>query len=239
MKWFKPRDSIIEFRCSDHDWNIIPKPFPSRKFLPGWYKSLVPKYDEEQSGGRLFTSTIKRCPPFLDSMTVGWIIPLVADVQIKSNDDTSGLDWYCAFSKPVIECHDPRQINSEKHPEYPKPPIKFLNYWSIKVPDGWSVLFTPPFNRPDERFTCITGLVDCDKYEEFINFPAFWNKPNYNGILQAGTPLVQAIPIRRDNFEMKSDIHPFSKKEWKVIEDTRSKRTVSENLYRNKLWVKK
>lgn len=233
-KWFKPKNSIIQFRCLKEDWNVIPKPFPARKLLPEWYKTLQPKTEPG-----LEKSTIKRCAPFLDAMVVGWIIPLATEIHIKSNKDCSQVDWKCNFNKPIIETHSAVQLNGDKHPAYPKPPIKFINHWSIKVPKGWSILFTNPLNRADERFTCVTGLVDCDNYEEFINFPAFWTKPNFNGILPVGTPLVQAIPIRRDSFNLEEDLHPFSDEEWNVIEHTRAKRSVEESLYRNKLWVRK
>jgi len=234
FKFFRPKNSLIEFRCLEEDWDVIPKPFPARKHMPSWYKSL-----ESKLGSGFDKSTIKRCPPFLDAMVVGWIIPLAANVHIKSNEDCSGIEWDCKFNKPIIETHAPEQLSGDKHPQFPKPPLKFINHWSIKVPEGWSVLFVPPLNRPDERFTCITGLVDCDHYEEFINFPGFWNKPNFDGILPAGTPLIQAIPIKRDSFNIESDCHAFTSDEWKVIEKTRAKRRVNESLYRDEGWVRK
>jgi hypothetical protein len=172
-------------------------------------------------------------------MVVGWIIPLAAEVHITSNEDCSNIQWNCNFDKSIIDCHNAEQINNDKHPKYPKPPIKFMNYWSIKVPNDWSVLFTTPFNREDERFTCATGLVDCDRYEEFINFPAFWNKPNYDGILPIGTPLVQAIPIHRSSFQIEEDLHPFTENEIKVIDKANKSRQIHRSFYRDKLWVRK
>ena len=58
-------------------------------------------------------------------------------------------------------------------------------------------------NRPDSRFTCISGIVDCDGHKEYVNFPFFFNTPNYTGIVKAGTPLVQVIPIKRDELMKK------------------------------------
>jgi hypothetical protein len=234
FKWFKPKNSVIQFRCFEEDWEVIPKPYPSRKLLPEWFKSLPPKVTKGFE-----SSTIKRCAPFLDSMTAGWIIPLAADIYIKTNDDCSEFNWECKYEKSIIETHASWQISGDNHPSFPKPATKFMNYWSIKVPDDWSILFVPPLNRQDPRFTCMSGLVDCDKYEEFINFPFFWNKPNFEGILPAGTPLVQAIPIHRKSFEMKDDHHAFTDKELEVLTKTRAKRKTKESLYRDELWVRK
>jgi len=231
---FGSKKEFIEFRCFEDDWDVIPKPFDSRKLLPNWYKSLAPKL-----GSGFEQSTIKRCAPFLDAMIIGWVIPLAADVHIQSNENCSVINWDCKFNKPILESHTAEQINEDKHPQYPRPPIKFMNYWSIKVPKGWSVLFVPPINRTDDRFFCISGLVDCDKYEEFINFPGFWTKPNFNGILKAGTPLVQAIPIKRDNFEIKDNFHSFTSEELKNLNKLRSKRQVNESYYRDSCWVRK
>jgi hypothetical protein len=81
--------------------------------------------------------------------------------------------------------------------------------------------------------------VDCDRYEEFINFPAFWNKPNYDGILPIGTPLVQAIPIHRSSFQIEEDLHPFTENEIKVIDKANKSRQIHRSFYRDKLWVRK
>lgn len=234
FKYFKPKNSVIEFRCFEEDWEVIPQPFPSRKYIPEWFKSLSPKMSKG-----LKSSTIKRCAPFLDTMLIGWIIPLAADVHFTSNEDCSEITWNCEYSKSAIETHSTNQLNGDKHPSYPKPALKFMNYWSIKVPKDWSVLFVPPINREDPRFECMSGIVDCDKYESFINFPFNWNKPNFDGIVASGTPLVQAIPIHRSCFEMEDDFHAFSDNEIKSFEKARTRTTVHESHYRDNLWVRK
>lgn len=231
-KVFKPKNSIIEFKCFKEDWDIIPKPFPSRKHMPRWYKELEPKIFKGFKG-----STVKRCPPFLDAMTAGWIIPLVADVEFISNEDASGINYKWNFYRTMVENHQPEQIKN--HPSLPCPPMKFLNYWQIKVPKGWSVLFTEPFNRPDDRFTCVTGIVECDLYNDFINFPFFFKKKNFTGIIPAGTPLVQVIPIKRDNFEIQAEFLTLDDKDLNEIDKTKNKLLVHESYYRDNLWVKK
>lgn len=225
----------IEFYCEEEDYNVIPEPYPSRKYLPDWYKAIPPRVDNVN---KLKSSTIKRCPPFLDAMSMGWIIPLAASVDFSTNDDASFINYNSNFYKSIIENHAYGQVTTDAcpNPNMPKPPMKFMNYWYIKVPKGWSVLFLPPMNRPDPRFTCISGVVDCDGYNEYVNFPFFFNTPNYTGIVKAGTPLVQVIPIRKSELMKKHTIRKINKKDQEIINNTRKKRSCNESLYRDTVW---
>lgn len=235
MKLFKPSPEI-EFMCYQEDWDVIPKPFPARKYMPEWFKKLSPKLNPG-----LNSSTIKRCPPFLDAMSVGWIIPLAADVEFRTNKDASEVTYKSDFYKPMIENHNYSQITSDKAPNplLPKPPMKFLNWWMIKVPKGWSVLFVPPLNRPDDRFECMSGLVDCDGYFEYVNFPFTFNKPDFHGVVEAGTPLVQVIPIKREDLFKEYIVREMSEAE--VDEHNLSKRKLMSHPshYRDRIWERK
>jgi hypothetical protein len=231
----------IEFLCDKDDFGVIPEPFPARKLMPEWYKHLTPKIDNQN---KLENSTIKRCAPFLDAMTLGWIIPLAADVEFITNDDVSGVNYKWSFYKTMVENHSKAQISTDthKHPSSPKPPMKFLNWWAIKVPKDYSVLFVPPLNRRDPRFECIAGMVD-DGYMgtealEYINFPFIFNEPNYTGIIRAGTPLVQVIPIKRETMIKKSKSRILNDKDIEQMQKTRRMRKSHESFYRDKLWVR-
>ena len=76
--WFSEKECKIEFICEEVKGNgVIPEPYPSRKLIPDWYKKLS-NYTENEEGMEI--PTLKRCPPFLDAMSSGWIIPLAADI---------------------------------------------------------------------------------------------------------------------------------------------------------------
>ena len=230
------KDQNIEFLCAEEDWGVIPPPVPARKIMPEWYKKLA-----SRTGSGLAKGTVKRCPPFLDAMQLGWVIPLAGDVEFKTNEDASGVDYSWSFYKPLVESHAVQQVTSEgaPNPANPKPPMKFLNYWTIRVPKGYSVMFMPLMNRPDPRFTCLSGVVECDKYFEYINFPFFFNSPNFEGVVEAGTPLVQVIPFRRGGMLSQSNIGAFTAADTKALELTRRQRASHESLYRDKLWERK
>ena len=227
--------STIEFIASAEDYDVIPEPYPSRKFIPDWLKKL----DNKLSKG-FSSNTIKRCPPFLDAMQVGWIIPLAGDVYFKVNEDCSGIEYEWRYHKPLVENHSVEQLSGKvKHPTYPAHPMKFLNYWQIKVKPGWSCLFIPPMNRQNNNFECISGIVECDKYPEYINFPFIWKTPSFDGIIEAGTPLVQVIPIPRNVLKKDFKCRLQTTKELKELEKVRRRRNSHESYYRDSLWVHK
>lgn len=225
---------VVEFLCFDEDIGVIPKPYPARKLMPDWYKTLAPRV-----GGQniLSNGSVKRCAPVLDAMSLGWILPLAADVEFVTNDDASGVGYRWTFHRPMVENHNPAQVAG--HPDLPKPPMKFINWWLIKVPKDYSLLFVPPLNRPDARFECMSGMVDVDNYSDFINFPFFFRQPNFTGIVKQGTPLVQVIPVHRSMIGRDFEVGAIDPKTWAEVELTRRKRAAHESHYRDQCWVRK
>lgn len=228
------RAPTVEFLCFKEDAGVIPEPQPARKFLPDWFKNLPPYVE---GGGRVYNSTIKRCAPFLDAMSIGWVIPLAADVEFVTNDDASGVTYRWTHYREMVQNHGQAQVAG--HPDNPKPPMKFLNWWIMRVPKDYSLLFVPPLNRPDPRFECISGLVDADNYLEFINFPFFFKQPNYTGLVKQGTPLVQVIPIHRSMLTREFTVRTIEDADITEIDGTRRKRAAHESHYRDACWVRK
>lgn len=222
----------IQFLCYEKDWNVIAPPVPAKKIIPQWFKDLPAKIDKKD---KLENSTIRSCFPVLDALTTGWIIPLAADVEFITNSDATEVKTTSLFYRTLVETHNKKQV--EGHPELPKQPFKFLNYWAIKLPKGYSMLFMPPLNRYEPRFECFSGMVD-DTYMgqgalEFINFPFFFKQPNYTGIVRKGTPLVQCIPIKREKYS--ETVDKIQKADEELIEFTRRRRSTHNSIYRDEL----
>jgi hypothetical protein len=62
-------------------------------------------------------------------------------------------------------------------------------------------MFTAPVHRPS-IFTILDGVVDTDTYNAPVNFPFVLNDITFEGLIPAGTPMVQVIPFRREEWEM-------------------------------------
>jgi hypothetical protein len=180
----------IEFRPSHPEYDI-PLPRPASAFIPDWYKK-TPIVSEK-------VLTAKRCVPIIDSLSAGYIIPLPADVHW--NPDGSK-PWADSKLEVVSMHHASQTENFDLGDEYETQPWKWINNFHIQTPKGYSTLFVHPVNRTELPFYSFSGLVDTDKHPLITNFP-FAIKKGFSGVIPAGTPMIQAIPVKREDWEMK------------------------------------
>jgi hypothetical protein len=227
--------NIIEFYADEGLIDWIPKPLPAKKFIPDWYKGLKPytkKYTNRQP-----EMTAKKCMPLLDAMTTGYVMPLTTDIYVTTNHDLSVINVSVTHGpedspKNYVDNHPWTQIESDEWTGHKQDPLKFINPWIIKTKPGYSCLITAPMNNFDLPFTCMSAIVDTDKYHAPINFPAIWNVPNFEGQIPAGTPLVQVIPFKREKYP--APIYKKTKeKEWKFKFNAISKMATRESVYKN------
>jgi hypothetical protein len=241
--WSNP---IIEFYCREEFEGILPEPKPAVKFFPEWFKKIEPHIEHDPQHRNPVTGdkksmTAKRCFPMIDAMSLGFVIPLQADAHIMSNHDNTVIRYMGYHgSFPIIESHSPEQIGGHNGiVKNTGTPLKFINYWIIKTAPGWSTLFIPQINHFDSPFTCLGGLVDTDTYPKEVNFPAVWHAKNFDSPIPAGTPLVTAIPIKREAFDKKPNIRKITKKEQNYVVTTQKIQNSRLNYYTNELRVKK
>jgi hypothetical protein len=201
--FFARRTEKIEFRCAREDLGIISEPVSAKSVLPDWFRKLPP-IDKTRLTHSDNGITVKRCMPFLDAMTTGWIIPLAATVRFEVKNDGKTVDAGWEFDKVMVSNHHAYQVAG--NPLEPRPPCKFHNYWTISTPKGWSCLFVPPLNRNQTVFQILSGVVDTDTYQSHIHFPFIPTAPDGVHEIEKGTPLVQVIPFQRAAVEIKAEV---------------------------------
>jgi hypothetical protein len=191
----------ITYRCPPELAQVLPRPIPAVLGLPDWFKAMPQK--AFSSVLQTEQMTVKKCPPFIDAMTSGFLVPLIADLRVENGtfswdrDVPSGA--LMNYSRSPIDFHDNSQLSGTPFFDEDRFVIKFTNFWTFEVPAGYSLLITHPFNRHDLPFVTLTGLVDADAYRDnFINFPAHWRDFEFTGVLPRGTPVAQCVPMRRD-----------------------------------------
>ena len=194
-------------RCLPGFSSRVPAPVPARTALPYWLKTMPSSVAAAALAGAEIR-TLKHCPPLIDALGAGVLFPLAADLTVRGGE----LSWDWDAPRPRDAGH-PRSPNGVHLPEqaagapFRLPPgqfvVKFKNFWTDEVPDGWSVLFTHPLNREVLPFRTLAGQVDCDRWRDgMVHFPALWTDPGFEGVLPAGTPVAQAIPVRRETLEL-------------------------------------
>lgn len=229
---------ILFFPYTDFAGNTGKKPLPAKKMLPKWFTKM-PQFENNSKKFKLFpfnqtNATVKWCNPFLDSLTAGYVISLEYDVQVSIEEDGPSFLWNSG-GELLVSSHSKNQIPIELIPEgYCNQAFKFRNDWAIKTPKGYSALFVHPLNRTDLPFITLSGFVDTDDYNMPVNFP-FILKADFEGIIPAGTPIAQIIPIKRESWNI--SINEFSLEN---IKNFSSKfRATIFRAYKNLFWKRK
>ena len=191
----------VEFLCAPEDLGVVAEPVPARTALPAWFRRL-PGLDHGVQTATCNGLTVKRCAPFLDALTTGWIVPMPATVRLEIADDGESVTAGWEFDRELVSPHHAWQAAG--NPWEPLPLMKFHNPWAIRTPPGWSCLVVSPLNRPSPIVQILSGVVDTDRYAAAVNFPFIAVGPDGVHVLEKGTPLAQVIPFKRD--ELKGEV---------------------------------
>jgi len=193
------------------------KPVPASKIIPDWYKNLESYIGGEKrpDGNAMTTATAKRCMPIFDAITGGYIISTHTDLWVSQRPDgpEGKISPYYEWANfGAISFHPKSQL--PEHPndtghEFAYP--KWNNTWAIQTPPGYSCLFISPLHR-ETPIIALPAIVDTDTYNAPVNFPFVLRDPKMDGLIPAGTPIMQVIPFKRDEFQMEiGDSEDFKK----------------------------
>lgn len=223
------RRPIIEFLCRPQDKGLIAEPVPAKSVIPPWFRRL-PGIDESQVSATNNGLTVKRCMPFLDALSAGWIVPLAAPVRLEITEGGHTVTAGWEFDREMVSNHGAHQIAGS--PWEHLPPMKFHNYWTIRTPQGWSCLFLPPVNRPNGIFEVLSGVVDTDRYRSPVNFPFVATASDGVYALEKGMPLVQVIPFRRVDAALEGSVRSETEREGAERDHIRRSTQAEEGWYK-------
>ena len=201
--------------------NSVECPIPSKNFIPEWYKNINPKNS---------ISGIKRCMPFFDSLTSGYIQATWGNIFVESENDK--IAFYSDSSVPLFSS---RETDVKTKEEFYNIEFTWQRPWSAFLPEGYSILITHPLNRMDLPFYTMSGIVDADKaiHTSVGNIP-FFIKNGFIGIIPKGTPMFQIIPIKRETWNLEKS--SYSKEFWDKKQEERNNEL---DYYKKKFWTKK
>jgi len=221
-----------------HRRNDLPSPVTTKSVIPKWYKDLSPWIgDSPVISGYSSNSTVKQCVPFLDSLISGYVLTLHTDVQVTRHPEftTASLTWMMPPDPLVLR--DPAGGRG-----FPIPAGHDSDHWAwvanfgFSLPKGYSALVTHPLNRFDLPFTTTSGIMDSDMHWASGNLP-FFLKSDFEGIIEAGTPIAQILPFKRESWT--SEVDTSEETFRKADNMTFKARSVLNGFYKKNAWQRK
>ena len=184
-------------------------PKPTIQTIPNWYRKadrFAVKPDGEywqdpMVGGKI--PTWKACPAIFDIMGTGYVYRTPCDIEFYEENGIIKVKVLDDRNKDFIQVRPPM-------PQF-IPPMGYHEFhfawwsdWAVKVPDGYSVLYTQPFNRFELPFLTTSGIIDNDQ----VNLPGtmpFFVVKGFVGVVPAGTPYAQMLPFKREDWHSEVD----------------------------------
>jgi hypothetical protein len=223
------------------DKNSNSAPLPIIKTIPDWYRkadrfvkdSYTHDFIVGPDGGNI--PTWKACPAVFDVMSTGYCLITPCDIEFYYNNDgvisAKTLDpkysFFCSDRQPMPQFVTPCGYE-DKH-------FAWMPDWTPTVPSGYSVLYSQPFNRFELPFLTVSGIIDNDKIDRTGSAPFFIQK-GFTGILPSGTPYLQMLPFKRENWKMshtEDDANSIIKK---VYSNSKRFRKPNGGVYKNEVW---
>ncbi|MFP6693686.1 MAG: hypothetical protein VB875_11740 [Pirellulales bacterium] len=207
----------ITFGTPRRYWNDNGKcrlahPYPAKAHLPEWFKELG-RYSPCSEPNGFPNRTVKMCPPFLEAMTHGYVIPAPFDFDISIDVQPDGSTAIVQRLADDIDQSDypdwiPILGRLPSEPFYGSPwqnvaVFKFRDYWRIETPPGYSCFCFDPLNRNDDElpFQVIPTIFDTDNGQTTITvLMTLRQTPPLS--IKEGTPLIQVIPFERTDWDL-------------------------------------
>ena len=234
IKFYPFNDATAEF---------APSPKPGIRFVPDWYKSQPGSKDDEKSIPMGFaTSTVKRCMPIFDAMTAGYILGAPCDIYLDATDPEK-LSWSVPlnvkkYEHELFSFHSPEQY--ESYPidpsVYHKQLLRVMPTWAVGTEKGYSAFFMNPHHADESPLWAFSALVDTDEFVSDGHL-SFLVKKDFKGVIKQGTPLVQILPIKREDWKMETVSAPEARKLFSTQRNIL--RSTFMNGYKNKFRSKK
>jgi hypothetical protein len=223
----------LEIVVPDAWKGIYELPQPASKFIPRWYKQT----DMHPFENEPLQKSVRACMPFMEALTFGWVIPVPTDIAITHTSDGISVEWNTEDFKAMGN-HPKEQVGGEEFP-HDGEILKFNLPYTLRTPDGVSTLYMPPLNRVETRFRPFSGVVETDRYLNETNIPALMIDEEFEGVIEAGTPLVQVIPFKRDSLVNESKTRGATEEEQEMIGRTMKAVPAIDAYYKEEVWEPK
>lgn len=196
------KNKILRYFNNDESY---PKLTPSKNHIPEWYKDAK---DISKSLKNIkilpLSLSFKACSPFLDALSSGYNICLPVDIAVMQTEGGPSITWSESNVQYISLREITQNLNIPTPHGFSKNHFAWLTQISIKIPKGYSVLYTHPLNRYDLPFLTLSGVIDGEFVLPPGNVPVFFSN-TFEGLIPAGTPIAQLILFKTENWKSKED----------------------------------
>jgi hypothetical protein len=220
-------------------------PGPTIKTIPDWYRkadrfAINPHTNEPwinpQDGGKV--PTWKACPAVFDIMGTGYVYKTPCDVEVYEENGEIKIKIEDQYNKDFVGDRMPMpqfvppQGYHEKH-------FAWWSDWAVVLPEGYSALYTQPFNRFELPFLTTSGIIDNDKVHLPGTMPFFIVK-GFTGVIPAGTPYAQILPFKREDWtsELQTNIS-YEQMMKNNMENSNKYRVPNGGVYQKEVWTRR
>jgi hypothetical protein len=229
----------IIFRAADQIYECEDPPVPAKKTIPQWFKD-IPHEDKTFGGDLRDNATVKKCMPFFDSLTAGYMVTVPQDIAITKTEYGGKKSYwgYINQGADLVMDYDRPEHRTKGMPTpegYEDGIWRMIVYPRIYTPKGYSVLVTHPFNRYDLPFLSLTGIIDTDSIHTRLAISMYLKK-DFEGVIEKGTPVAQIFPFKREDWT--HEVLPSLDKLETQKEDFKI-RSVMNRSYMRQFWHKK
>ena len=220
----------IEFNTTNSDGFVSCRPVLAKKYKPDWWGAM-PANDINR--GSVVEGTLKICPAMHDFLNIGWLLVSNYDIKVVHDKDLGTCKAIFDVAKNeqgvAIPSHPKEQFGTGKDYQFNYhtnndeiyDAFKVRNSWSIKLPTGYSMMYLDPFLWQNKDFKAWNGVIDADKHFNFLTENSniiMYPKHGNDFVIKKGTPLVQVIPFKRDEWTAEYNL----KTSWEHYEEQSS-----------------
>lgn len=228
--WYKNADRFAKNPYTNEYYNSIPSACPVDNSWSSPKEGTVDDYGK--------VPTWKACPAIMDSFLTGYVLKTPCDLIFFKNK-MGVINVKAENVKHRDFCIQRPPMPQFEHPKgYYKDHFAWSPDWGLEVPEGYSCLYMTPMNRFDLPFLNTTGIIDNDKVHILGSFPFFLIE-GWEGTIPAGTPYMQVLPFKREDWKHEIEFQGNGKIYSKMIENVKFYRKPDGGIYKNKVWSRR
>jgi hypothetical protein len=222
------KPQVIHFACSVGGYYVSSPIQLARSIIPQWMKDQVRGKGEgkcpmgfgetDEAAKKAKPAKFVRCPGMHDFLQQGFIVSAAVDIHITATRHSVNVDTPHAMQELLPKPMDLEIIDGIAPVRGTEPNVwKVSLPWGVHMPEGYSAHVMPAFFHFPffDKLFVYPGTVDYDGFHT-INF-IFTVLDECELVIPQGTPLLQVLPFKRQDFhatsaaatQLQKDRHQF------------------------------